>query len=164
MFFCVAFVGIMAIIVLSSSATAQATHTDRIQETLQYADSHLSGDYQSQAYPISTAHQTTPHSTPYFDDEPVVYDSNRYEIERMQDDIANLQDKQMDADGYDTDFSDRITDGIYAMIIILIAAFILYGVCEWIEEKTSYTYKPDTPDAQPYDRRAAQVEIEKEWE
>ena len=47
-------------------------------------------------------------------------------------------------DGYDADYVAQIGENITALILILIIAVILYGVFNWVAEKTEHHYVMDT--------------------
>ena len=146
----VAFIATLAIVVLSSSAAAQATHPDRIDEMLQHAEDHLSDEKPNIHYTFSDERMPTQSRPAFFDDEPVVhdYDSDRARIEQLEGDIQTLQDTQMNADnGHDTDF----TGNVIALILILIVAVVFYGAIKASDEKAaSKRYNRDI--SQPHGR------------
>ena len=47
-------------------------------------------------------------------------------------------------DGYDAEWVTGAGKNVHAFILILIIGFILYGVFNWIAEKTEHHYTPDT--------------------
>lgn len=173
MLFSTLFLVVVAIVVLSSNAGAQATHPDRIDDMLQSADDHLSEQNPHVTATFSGECVPAHHTTPYFGDEPVVYNSDQYEIDRLNDELESMRHNMAINDGYDTDFSDRITKGIWALIIIAIIGFIIwciFGDASDVPEprRTPEPYLPtldtsNTSSADQYDRQAAQAEIEKEW-
>ena len=91
----VAFLAIVAVMVLSSSAaatTAAEIGSDNMESVrdsnLDRAESVLSGNYYQKPnihHTFSDERIPPQHTTPYFNDEPVVYDSNHHEIERLED-------------------------------------------------------------------------------
>lgn len=163
----VIFMCIVVIMVLSSGAGAQATHPDRTDDMLQSANDHLSEQKPHVTATFSGECVPAQHNTPYFNDEPVVYNSDQYEIDRLNDELESMRHNMAIDDGYDADFSDRITKGIWALIIIAIIGFVIwcvFGDAADVPEprRTPQPYIPD-PDIPEYDRQVAQAEIEKEW-
>lgn len=177
--FSIAFVASMAIIILSSIATAATDWADydfsadgaiNRQNTLidGWSDEDTSIQDMQQRYDDRMAKEDREKEMREYMNRPALMGGSENPVPRMVY-VCGEQSGQYESDysnGYDTDFSDRITTGIYALIIIAIIAFILYGVGGWIEEKTTSTemhhyIDMDAPAAQPYDRQAAQKEIDK---
>lgn len=130
----VAFMASVAVIVLSSSAAASDGYFSNDAWLVRQMEPkpHIGSDAQ-----LSTERTPAPQQS-YFRDDPIVYHNDKYEIERIEDELETMRYETTFKDGYDTDFSDRITDGIYALLIILIIGFIgyciLYNVVEYTDK------------------------------
>lgn len=144
----VVFIATLAIVVLSSSAAAQATHPDRIDEMLQHAEDHLSDEKPNIHHAFPDERTPTRSRPAFFDDEPVVYDSDKADIERLEDEIESLRHQVATSDEHD---SDGLTERVIALILILIVAFVFYGAIKASDEKAaSKRYNRDI--SQPHGR------------